>query len=36
MNLVPFFTLLEREYMRFLRMSRQTILPPIVTTILFV
>ena len=35
-RLIPFLTLLERELMRFLRLSSQTIAPPIITTVMFV
>lgn len=35
-NYQGFFTLIEREYYRFTRLSKQTIAPPILTTLLFI
>lgn len=35
-NYQGFFTLIEREYYRFARLSKQTIAPPILTTLLFI
>lgn len=36
MNLIGFTTLIEREVARFLRLWRQTILPPLITTVMFI
>lgn len=36
MNLIGFYTLIEREYYRFARLSKQTVFPPVLTTLLFV
>jgi len=35
-SLIPFLTLIEREYYRFARLAAQTIAPPIIMTLLFV
>lgn len=35
-NTSGFYTLVERECYRFLRLSRQTIVPPIITTVMFI
>ncbi len=35
-NIAGFYTLVERECYRFLRLSRQTIVPPVITTIMFI
>jgi ABC-2 type transport system permease protein len=36
MSLIGFKTLIEREYYRFARLSKQTIAPPVLTTLLFI
>ena len=36
MNLIPFYTLVYREGYRFLRLFRQTVIPPVLTTLLFI
>lgn len=36
MKLTPFLTLIERECYRFVRLASQTIIPPVLTTVLFV
>ena len=36
MNWIGFYTLIEREFYRFMRLSRQTILPPLITTVMFI
>src|SRR5215467_15101941 len=36
MNTTGFKTLIEREYYRFARLSRQTVAPPVLTTLLYV
>lgn len=36
MNYTGFLTLIEREFYRFMRLSRQTVFPPLITTVLFI
>ena len=36
MNWRGFLTLIEREFYRFMRLSRQTVFPPLITTVLFI
>ncbi|MBX7147723.1 ABC transporter permease [bacterium] len=36
MLLTPFLTLIERECARFMRLFRQTVVPPVVTTVLYI
>jgi len=36
MNRIGFYTLIGREYYRFARLSKQTVFPPVLTTLLFV
>lgn len=36
MNFIPFTTLIEREIYRFVRLSSQTVVPPLITTIMFI
>lgn len=36
MNWIGFYTLIDREFYRFMRLFRQTVAPPIVTTVLFI
>lgn len=36
MNLIPFTTLIRREVYRFVRLFKQTIIPPVLSTLLFV
>lgn len=36
MNTIPFITLVYREAYRFLRLFRQTVIPPVLTTLLFI
>ena len=35
-KLIPFWTLIRLEIFRFLRLIKQTVFPPIITTILFI
>lgn len=36
MNLAGFLTLVDREFYRFMRLFRQTVVPPVITTVMFI
>jgi len=36
MNWIGFYTLIEREFARFIKYSRQTVAPPVITTVMFI
>lgn len=36
MNLTGFLTLIDREFYRFIRISKQTVVPPLITTVMFI